>query len=89
MSIKEFVLTAGRGLIDFSAIILLIFLFLLGAVSFQSSYIWQGLLIVLIGLIIFVLSYFTIYLLISINDNLKEINEKINYNERDNSYEEN
>ena len=89
MSIKNFVLKAGRGIIDFSAVLWLIFLWFIGVALFQSENIALGIAIFIILFVIFIMSYFTLYLLISINDNLKEINEKINYNERDNSYEEN
>ena len=75
MSIKNFVLKAGRGIIDFSAVLWLIFLWFIGMAAFQMENLALGMAIFIICFVIFIMSYFTLYLLISINDNLIEINK--------------
>ena len=75
MFIKNFVLKTGRGIIDFSAILWLIFLWFIGMAAFQMENLALGMAIFIICFVIFIMSYFTLYLLISINDNLIEINK--------------
>lgn len=75
MSIKNFVLKTGRGIIDFSAVLWLIFLWFIVMAAFQMENLALGMAIFIICFVIFIMSYFTLYLLISINDNLIEINK--------------
>lgn len=75
MSIKNFVLKTGRGIIDFSAVLWLIFLWFIVMAVFQMENLALGMAIFIICFVIFIMSYFTLYLLISINDNLIEINK--------------
>lgn len=81
---KKFIIDFGKGLIDISAIIWLLIISLGLIIAFvitssQDSFIAMIVtgIAALVALIIFVLSYFLLYLLIDINDNLIEINSKL------------
>lgn len=81
---KKIIIDFGKGLIDISAIIWLLIISLGLIIAFvitssQDSFIAMIVtgIAALVGLIIFVLSYFLLYLLIDINDNLIEINSKL------------
>ena len=81
---KKIIIDFGKGLIDISAIIWLLIISLGLIIAFvitssQDSFIAMIVtgIAALVALIIFVLSYFLLYLLIDINDNLIEINSKL------------
>ena len=73
---KKFVISFGRGLIDFSAWLWVIAIIVCGVIALFND-VGIGLAILFCGLIIFVISYYLIYLFISINDNLTEINQNL------------
>ena len=72
---KKFIVTFGRGLIDFSAWIVLLLILISGIVMLFANPL-AGIGTILIGLIIFVAIYYLIYLLIDIRDLLKEVAQK-------------
>lgn len=74
-SMKKFIVEFGRGLIDVSAWIVLIFIVLIGIVSLFTNPL-AGIGIIVIGLIMFVAFYYLLYLFIDIRDLLKAIVEK-------------
>ena len=73
---KHFVIKTGNGLIEFSAWLWIIIIIVSGIVVLFNDFI-TGILILLIGFILFIFVYYTIFLVISINDNLTEINQKL------------
>ena len=73
---KKIVIYIGRNLIDFSACITFITLLIYSIVTMLRNF-ELGFKILLIGLIIFTFLYYFLYLIISINDNLTEINSKL------------
>lgn len=73
---KKFVISFGRGLIDFSAFLWIIAIVLCGVIALFND-VGVGLAILFGGTIIFVISYYLIYLAIAINDNLTEINRNL------------
>lgn len=77
---KKFIVDFGRGLIDFSAWVVLAVIIVAGIMSFFSNEPLLGIGILCIGLILFVASYYFIYLFIDIRDLLKIIVEKDNEN---------
>ena len=72
---KKFIVDFGRGLIDFSAWIVLLLILISGIVMLFANPL-AGIGTILIGLIIFVAIYYLIYLLIDIRDLLKEVAQK-------------
>ena len=76
---KDFILTCGRNLFDFSFYISLtaIIWFASGIENFLKAS-----LIGLIGFVISILLYYAIYIVISINDNLTEIKEILKNKEK-------
>lgn len=76
---KQFIVDFGKGLIDFSAWLIL-FVIILGSIIIMTINFPLGIVIMLVGLIAFVIVYFLLYLAININDNLTEINAKLNSN---------
>lgn len=91
MNMKKFVVDFGRGLIDFSAWIVLIVIVLTGIFLFGTEPV-GGFLTIFLGLILFVAFYYLIYLFVDIRDLLKEIVEqnryKNNQNDTENEIEE-
>lgn len=81
---KKFILKSGKTIINITAYLWLmaIVLFAIGAIFADNSQfnvtltIWGSCLLALIS---FVVSYFLIYLLMDINDNLIEINKKTSF----------
>ncbi len=74
---KKFIVDFGRGLIDFSAWIVLLLIVISGIVILFANPL-AGIGTLLLGLIIFIAFYYLIYLLIDIRDLLKEVVEKNN-----------
>lgn len=82
---KKFIVDFGRGLIDFSAIILLVIIFLgtIGAMGLSlgtENWFFSILYALLMGIVfflIFVISYYLLYLFIDIRDNLEELNKNV------------
>ena len=74
--IKKFVISCGRGLIDGSALLCVIAIVIAGIVTLLEN-VAVGLAILVGGTMSFVVFYYMVYLLISINDNLTEINNKL------------
>ena len=72
---KKFIVDFGRGLIDFSAWIVLLLILISGIIMLFANPL-AGIGTILIGLIIFVAIYYLIYLLIDIRDLLKEVAQK-------------
>ena len=79
---KKFVVSSGASLIELSAWIVMIALIITSIVAMCNDF-FTGILILLIGLIVFVMFYFSIFLLIDINDNLTEINSKLDMNKQE------
>lgn len=79
---KNFIVNCGNGLINFCAWLLLIIIVLLG-IGYMFTNAGVGLGILIGGFIVFVLSFYFLYMLMDIRDNLKEIknNTKISANE--------
>ncbi len=73
---KKFVVDSGASLIELSAWIVLFALIIVSVVMMFGDFI-TGLLILLVGIVLFILFYFSLFLLIDINDNLTEINSKL------------
>ena len=75
---KKFVIGLGNGLIDFAAIISLILIIVSGGFAlFSDASVFGAVLVWAVGLIVYVMLFYTLYLFISINDNLTEINKKL------------
>lgn len=74
---KKFIVNFGRGLIDFSAWVVLLLIVISGIVILFANPL-AGIGTLLLGLIIFIAFYYLIYLLIDIRDLLKEVVEKNN-----------
>lgn len=72
---KKFVVDFGRGLIDFSAWIVLIVIIISGIISFVTAPL-VGFSIIFLGLVLFVAFYYLIYLFVDIRDLLKEFVEQ-------------
>lgn len=73
---KKFVVDSGASLIELSAWIVLFAVIIVSVVMMFGDFI-TGLLILLVGIVLFILFYFSLFLLIDINDNLTEINSKL------------
>lgn len=69
---KKFIINFGRGLIDFSAWVVLVLIVLLGIITLFTNPL-AGIGILLIGLVLFVALYYLIYLFIDIRDLLKDL----------------
>lgn len=82
---KKIIINIGRNLIDIMAFISLMFVIIFG---FSSMIVndnrLPGLAVLIIGVFSTILIFFHIYIIISIYDNLKEINEKITYAQENN-----
>lgn len=75
---KKFVIGLGNGLVDFAAIITFLAIIICGfAALFSDASVFGALLVWAVGLIVYVMLFYTLYLFISINDNLTEINKKL------------
>lgn len=74
---KNFIVDFGRGLIDFSAWVVLILILVVGIITLFTQPL-AGIGILLIGLVLFTSFYYLIYLFIDIRDLLKEIVTKDN-----------
>lgn len=72
---KKFVVDFGRGLIDFSAWIVLTVIILVGLFLFTTEPL-AAFFEILIGLILFVAFYYLIYLFVDIRDLLRELVEQ-------------
>lgn len=73
---KKFIIDTGNGLIEFSAWLWLIIIVIAGFIGLINN-ILNGIAIWLIGFIFFVFLYYTIFLVIDIADNLRDINKKL------------
>lgn len=76
---KNFVVGLGRYLIDISAWLYLLAVVIM-TISAMSLSVLNGLLTLVGGLIFFVLIFYLLYLLMSINDNIQAIREKLDQN---------
>lgn len=74
---KKLIIKMGSGLVDFCAYLFLFGIIFLSIVTMITNNFVQGLVILVAGTLLLVCIFYTIYLLISIHDNLKEINEKL------------
>lgn len=72
MSIKSFVINTGRSLIDISAVVCIIFIFLAGLASNEYA-----ILVIPVGLIVMVVIYYLLYLAIDVRDNLVKLNATV------------
>lgn len=71
---KKFVTEFGRGLIDLFAVIVLIGIVVMSLDAFHSSNPASGITILVVGMIVFILTFYLLYLLIDIKDNTSSIN---------------
>ncbi len=74
---KQLIINTGRSLIDIFAFLFLLGIIIFGIVTMVNVGFAQGLSILGIGIILLVYIFYAIYLLVSIHDNLIEINEKL------------
>lgn len=75
---KNFVVKYGGFIVNIVAFFTLIGVLISGVMVMINQGIWAGLLSLWGGIVAFVIAFFMIYLVMSINDNLKSLNEKIN-----------
>lgn len=74
---KNFIVNSGNALIDFAAWAVLVILIISSIIMMFSENFLYGVLVLLIGLVIFVAAFYMIYLAISVNDNLEEIKKAL------------
>lgn len=81
---KNFIINAGRGLIDFLAFLSLFAIIIFSIITMINVGFLQGIAVIGIGLILLVYGFYTIYILVSIHDNLAEINNKLTNKQTEN-----
>ena len=82
---KKFIINFGNGLIDLAAWVTLVALVITSiALMFSENFLY-GIGVLLIGLVIFVATFYLIYLAISVNDNLEEIKCELKYKNHGNN----
>lgn len=77
---KKFIIQTGKGLIEVSAWLFILIIIIAGFAALLNDFL-TGIATWLIGFILFVFIYYSIFLIIDIDDNLTEINKKLEYPE--------
>ncbi|MBQ4123212.1 hypothetical protein IJD44_05775 [bacterium] len=75
---KNFVVKYGGFIVNIVAFFTLIGVLFSGIMVMMNQGMWAGLLSLWGGIVAFVVAFFMIYLVMSINDNLREMNSKTN-----------
>ncbi len=75
---KNFVVKYGGFIVNIVAFFTLIGVFVSAFMVMMNQGLWAGFISLWGGIVAFVIAFFMIYLVMSINDNLKNINDKMN-----------
>ncbi len=75
---KNFVVKYGGFIVNIVAFFTLIGVVVSSFMVMMNQGLWAGILSLWGGIVAFVIAFFMIYLVMSINDNLKHMNEKMN-----------
>lgn len=74
---KEFILETGRCLLDIAAFIIFLLIIVISIICMVNYDFGTGFGIFLVATIIFIISFYSLYLLVGIYDNLEQINQKL------------
>lgn len=75
---KNFVVKYGGFIVNIVAFFTLIGVFASSVMVMMNQGFWAGIISLWGGIVAFVVAFFMIFLVISINDNISEINKKLN-----------
>lgn len=75
---KNFVVKYGGFIVNIVAFFTLIGVLISGVMVMMNQGLWAGLLSLWGGIVAFVIAFFMIYLVMSINDNISEMNNRAN-----------